>query len=149
MALGFGLGSIDHFAPFQDSMNVVSVVVCVPTCWFPTALHEVAELHETPWRLAPGTDGLDRTGQGLSSQPRMVEPDFHPSFSTVEPEYGSDTMPSPSFSPTNVTVLLSTEETTATCPGSEPPDDPQTISATGGGKLPEPLGTHVSPSLGP
>jgi len=56
MALGLGLGTTDQPVPFQDS---ISVLVALPLV-LPTAVHAVAETHDTPSSSLYACAGLGR-----------------------------------------------------------------------------------------
>ena len=61
----FGLGTIDHFEPFQRSMSVLVADDAV-TDELPTAKQKVALAHDTPpspFCVAPGAFGLATTDQ--------------------------------------------------------------------------------------
>jgi hypothetical protein len=64
MALGLGLGTTDQPVPFQDS---ISVLVALPLV-LPTAVHAVAETHDTPSSSLYACAGL---GLGTTDQIRV------------------------------------------------------------------------------
>jgi hypothetical protein len=64
---GFGVDCVDHVVPFQLSASVD----CMVPSQVPTALHEVAEVHETPSStvdFAPEGLGVDWTDQVVPFQ---------------------------------------------------------------------------------
>jgi hypothetical protein len=62
----FGLVTIDHEAPFQDSTSVSRTPLGLR--WEPTAVQTVAELHETPASLLWPAFGLDTVDQVVPFQ---------------------------------------------------------------------------------
>ena len=61
-AAGGGLGTTDHAVPFHDSTSVFSAFELF--VYWPTAVHAVADTHDTPLRIPPSAgDGLGTTDQ--------------------------------------------------------------------------------------
>jgi len=90
---GFGLGTSDHLAPFQDSTSVLNTPALL--AYSPTAVHALADAHDTHKRKAPRTEWL---GSGLGTTDHLLP--FQDSASGLLP-----------MAPTAVQMLADTHDT--------------------------------------